>query len=97
MGEPSSPPDPPVRRGLQADQRLSHGAFSVEKNGHLSVERERDGWRIALSPAAPGPAWVFNDQLDLQLFAGAVLLVDLEGSLRYHSGTVRILPRRWAR
>ena len=97
VGELSSPPDPPVRRGLEAEQRVPHGAFSVEKNEHLSVERERDGWRIALSPAAPGPAWVFNDQLDLQLFAGAVLLVDLEGSLRYHSGTVRILPLRGAR
>lgn len=94
VGELSTSPGPPARRGLDADQRRFHGAFSVEKSVHLSVERERDGWRISLSPAAPGPAWVFNDQLDLQLFAGAVLLVDLEGSLRYHSGTVRILPRR---
>lgn len=82
--------DPALWRGLGEDELEQRDGYWIERNVHLRVDALPDGARVALSPAAPGPCWFFSEGLDVQLFAGASLLLDEDGGLRYHTGSLRI-------
>ncbi len=55
------------------------------------VERPDGGLELHLPADAAEPMWYFAPTLDLRLFPGASLVLEPDGSIRYHTGQVRFL------
>lgn len=83
---------PELWRGLPASA-LGRRPTCVVQLGvpFVEVERPDGGLELHLPADAHEPLWYFAPTLDLRLFPGASLVLEPDGSIRYHTGQVRFL------
>ena len=86
------PHDPDLWRGLPADQLEEHRHFRLQKSPDWTIEELPSGrQRIRLDRVTLEPAWFLGREVDYRLFPGAELVLERDGSVRFHTGWIRIL------
>ena len=91
-GEVSLSTPSPLWRGLPEERLEVHRVFRLERSEDWIWEGLPSGrLRVELDPHAKRPRWYLGQELDLRLFPGAAIVLEEDGSLRFHEGWVRIL------
>jgi len=85
-------------RGLPEGAIEFHPNHAIQVGPPYEFRTLKDGSReLWLPPTSTEPLWYFSPNLDLRLFPGASLVLEQDGSIRYHRGTVRLLTADPAR
>lgn len=85
-------------RGLPEAGIEFHVSYAIQIGPPYEVRTLKDGGRELLLPSTSSePLWYFSPNLDLRIFPGASLVLEKNGSIRYHRGTVRVLTADPAR
>ncbi len=85
-------------RGLPEGAIEFHPRHAIQVGPPYEFRSLKDGSReLWLPPTSAEPLWYFSPNLDLRLFPGASLVLEQDGSIRYHRGTVRVLTADPAR
>ncbi|MFT7667701.1 MAG: hypothetical protein ACI8X5_000384 [Planctomycetota bacterium] len=81
-------------RGLPGEKIMWSTNYALQRSSDLVIDSMIEGRRrISLAANATEPVWFFNSQLDMRIFPGGSLVVEADGSMRYHVGFVRTLFR----